>query len=92
MNLLGYAIGAPVARPAVLGMAAALILGTAAVAATAAEPVRVVDDSARRYAETWTWCEGRFPYREDLQEACKWGAYEMLPAQETLPSQETRDA
>lgn len=39
-----------------------------------------------RYAEVTAWCDGRFPYRDDLQEACKWGAYEMTT---TPPSQPT---
>lgn len=34
-----------------------------------------------RYAEVTTWCDDRFPYRDDLQEACKWGAYEMTGAE-----------
>jgi hypothetical protein len=42
---------------------------------------------AQRYTETWEWCAGRFPYRDDLQEACRWGAYEMLPGQE-VPADE----
>ena len=34
------------------------------------------------YKAVWDWCGVRWPYREDLQEACRWGAYEMLPKQE----------
>jgi hypothetical protein len=34
------------------------------------------------YKAVWEWCGVRFPYREDLQEACKWGAYKLLPGQE----------
>lgn len=43
-----------------------------------AEPVHQPDVGAQ-YADTYEWCKGRFPYREDLQEACRWGAYEMVP-------------
>ena len=43
-----------------------------------------VQDAGDAYEETWDWCGGRFPYREDLQEACRWGAYEMLPG-ESVP-------
>lgn len=41
-----------------------------------------------RYQEAYDWCGGRFPYRTDLQEACRWGAFEMLPRQQ----EEVRDA
>lgn len=33
-----------------------------------------------RYGATWQWCGERFPGQDDLQAACRWGAYEMLPA------------
>lgn len=39
------------------------------------------------YKAVWDWCGVRFPYREDLQEACRWGAYKMLPGQE-VPADE----
>lgn len=38
-----------------------------------------VQDAGDAYGETHAWCMQRFPYRADLQEACRWGAYEMLP-------------
>lgn len=41
-----------------------------------------VQDAGETYAKTWAWCDARFPYRDDLQEACKWGAYEMIPGPE----------
>lgn len=45
------------------------------------------------YSGVWTWCQGRFPYREDLQEACRWGAYEMIPGQDTpAKEKDTQDA
>lgn len=50
-----------------------------------------VQEAGDAYEETWDWCGGRFPYREDLQEACRWGAYEMLPG-ESVPVQEAQDA
>lgn len=37
---------------------------------------------ADEYKAVWEWCGVRFPFRKDLQEACRWGAYEMLPGQE----------
>lgn len=46
-----------------------------------------VQDAGDAYEETWDWCGGRFPHRADLQEACRWGAYEMLPG-ESVPVQE----
>lgn len=39
-----------------------------------------VQETRVYYTEVVSWCTGRFPYRTDLQEACKSGAYEMLPA------------
>ena len=42
-------------------------------------------DAQVRYQETYGWCQQRFPYRTDLQEACRWGAYEMLPGPESQP-------
>jgi hypothetical protein len=35
------------------------------------------DLTQERYSEVTAWCDDRFPYRDDLQAACKWGAYEM---------------
>lgn len=42
-----------------------------------------VPTAQETYASTWEWCENRFPFRDDLQEACRWGAYEMIPASKT---------
>jgi hypothetical protein len=60
---------------------------------TADAEVTPAPDAWVRYIETSEWCNGRFPYRPDLQEACKWGAYEMLPEQ-PVPAREkgTTDA
>jgi hypothetical protein len=44
------------------------------------------------YKAVWDWCGIRFPYREDLQEACKWGAYKMLPGQEVPADEGVQDA
>jgi hypothetical protein len=59
-------------------MLAAAVLIAALLAPAHAEPVQQPDVGAH-YAETWAWCQGRFPYRDDLQRACQWGAYEMVP-------------
>lgn len=48
-----------------------------ALAPAAAEPHQPAPPD---YADTWTWCGGRFPNRPDLAEACRWGAFEMTPA------------
>jgi hypothetical protein len=45
-----------------------------------------VQDAGDAYTDTWAWCQQRFPYRTDLQEACRWGAYEMLPGQDSMPA------
>lgn len=58
-------------------MAAAVFI--AVMVAPAEQPVRHQPDVGAHYAETWAWCVGRFPFRDDLQEACQWGAYEMIP-------------
>lgn len=47
-----------------------------------------VQDAGETYHKTLEWCIQRFPYRDDLQEACQWGAYEMLPGQEYRASEE----
>ena len=39
------------------------------------------------YKAVYDWCGVRFPFREDLQEACRWGAYELLPGQ-SVPADE----
>ena len=39
-----------------------------------------VQEAGDAYAETWEWCIDRFPGKPEMQEACQWGAYEMLPA------------
>lgn len=51
-----------------------------------------VQEPGDAYEETWDWCGGRFPHREDLQEACRWGAYEMLPGHEVPADEGTKDA
>lgn len=53
--------------------------------------VQVVPD-ADGYKAVWDWCGVRWPFRDDLQEACRWGAYEMLPKQEAWENERTRDA
>lgn len=45
-----------------------------------------VQDAGDAYAETHAWCQARFPFRPDLQEACRWGAYEMLPGTDDVPT------
>jgi hypothetical protein len=71
--------------------------GTVALAQDAGEtqvPVQetqVQETQADEYKAVWDWCGVRFPYREDLQEACKWGAYKMLPGQDA-PVKEAQDA
>ena len=49
-------------------------------------------DAGDAYRETWQWCTDRFPYREDLQEACQWGAFEMLPGPQFATEEEVKDA
>lgn len=44
------------------------------------------------YKAVWDWCGVRFPFREDLQEACRWGAHEMLPGQDAPADERTQDA
>jgi hypothetical protein len=44
------------------------------------------------YKAVYDWCGVRFPYREDLQEACRWGAYELLPGQEVPADEGMQDA
>lgn len=61
------------------------ITGLVALAATAAKPEPAPAKPA--YDAVWSWCGNRFPYREDLQEACRWGAYEMLPGAD-VPAEE----
>lgn len=46
---------------------------------------------ADEYKAVWDWCGVRFPFRPDLQEACRWGAYEMLPGQEVPADEGIRD-
>lgn len=38
-----------------------------------------VQDAGDAYKKAYDYCGSRFPYRTDLQEACRWGAFEMLP-------------
>lgn len=49
-------------------------------------------EPAKSYTAVWDWCGVRFPYREDLQEACRWGAYEMLPDEDAPAEKGTTDA
>ena len=51
-----------------------------------------VQETQDGYKAVWDWCGVRWPYREDLQEACRWGAYEMLPKQEAWADERTQDA
>lgn len=62
-------------------MAAAVFIAT--LLAPTPEPQVQQPDVGAQYADTWAWCEGRFPYRDDLKNACRWGAYEMVPAADT---------
>lgn len=77
-------------------MATLMLMPTGAQEAREAEtPVQEASTKTQeRYAEVTAWCNARFPFREDLQEACKWGAYEMLPGQDVpvLPEEGTQDA
>jgi hypothetical protein len=58
--------------------AAAAALGVLLVTMVASSPMPTpAFQEQERYADVTAWCDGRFPYRDDLQEACKWGAYEM---------------
>jgi hypothetical protein len=83
-----------------LGCAALMVpiaiwAGSVAVSQQEAQQTQVqetqVQDAGDAYHKTWDWCKGRFPYRTDLQEACQWGAYEMLPG-EDVPTEEAHDA
>lgn len=57
-----------------------------------AQETQVQETQADEYKAVWDWCTVRFPFREDLQEACKWGAYKLLPGQEVPADEGTRDA
>lgn len=57
---------------------------------TQVQETRVQD--ADEYKAVWDWCGVRFPFRQDLQEACRWGAYEMLPGQEAPADEGIRNA
>ena len=50
-----------------------------------------VTPDADEYKAVWEWCGVRFPFRKDLQEACRWGSYEMLPGQEAPADEGIRD-
>jgi hypothetical protein len=50
-----------------------------------------VTPDADEYKAVWDWCGVRFPFRKDLQEACRWGAYEMLPGQEVPADEGMKD-
>lgn len=63
--------------------AGSVAINDAAPASNSTQETQVQETSVgETYQETWDWCGGRFPYREDLQEACRWGAYEMIPGQD----------
>ena len=47
---------------------------------------------AEEYKAVWDWCGVRWPFRKDLQDACRTGAYEMLPGQEAPADERTKDA
>lgn len=71
-------------------MATLMLMPTGAQEAREAEtPVQEASTKTQeRYAEVTAWCNARFPFREDLQEACKWGAYEMIaPTVPIIPEQ-----
>lgn len=40
------------------------------------------------YFQVWEWCEEKFPTNEGQREACRWGAYEMLPGQDVEVGQD----
>lgn len=67
------------AKSALLMLAVIMVSGVV----TAAPLVKQEPEPAGpTYQEVWSWCGDRFPYRDDLQEACRWGAYEMLPGED----------
>jgi hypothetical protein len=74
----------------------AIWAGSLALAKDAGEtretPVQETRETPETYKAVWDWCGVRFPFREDLQEACRWGAYEMLPGQEAPADERTKDA
>ena len=59
-----------------------LVYLTAGAAIAAMKNDSATHQSPDSYSAVWEWCGNRFPYREDLQEACRRGAYEMVPANE----------
>jgi len=44
------------------------------------------------YSAVWEWCGNSFPDREDLREACRWGAYESVPGREVPSGEGAKDA
>jgi hypothetical protein len=54
--------------------------------------VQETQETPDEYKAVWDWCGVRFPFREDLQEACRWGAYEMQPKQEAWEDERMQDA
>ena len=56
------------------------------------QETQVQETQADEYKAVWDWCGVRFPFRQDLQEACRWGAYELLPKQEAWDDERTHDA
>lgn len=73
---------------AVIGISAGVANQTRETRETQVPAETQVQDAGDAYAKTHGWCQQRFPYRADLQEACRWGAYEMLPGQDmpAIPS------
>jgi hypothetical protein len=59
----------------------ALSLPTQETRETQETQVQETQGSAEEYKAVWDWCGVRFPFRQDLQGACRWGAYEWLPGQ-----------
>jgi hypothetical protein len=59
-------------------MIALLMALTVALAPAGGAPAQEV--TPPQYADVWGWCGGRFPADPNLQEACRWGAFEMTPA------------
>jgi len=79
-------------------LAGVIILAAVAFAADAhetqvpPEETQVQETHVPDYKAVWEWCGVRFPYREDLQEACRWGAYKMLPGQSAPTEEGVKDA
>lgn len=55
------------------------------------QETQVQETQVPEYKAVWEWCGVRFPFRKDLQEACRWGSYEMLPGQEAPADEGIKD-